>query len=201
MCTVTWVHDDEGYRLFCNRDELNTRTLAEPPKVFERDGVRFLAPRDPDFGGTWISVNEAGLTVCLLNGANIGGGVSAHRNSPASRGTLVMECAGCLSQDEVARGIEDLDSIARQGRNVNIGILGECAETYSSRQDESFEWSRHGWSWLGKSARVISSQRTVYALCTLRILNCSGVECILPDAFTAARFSSGDRCARPDFVS
>ena len=71
MCTVTWVHDDDGYQLLFNRDERRTRKPATSPQLAVRDGVRFLAPVDGDFGGTWIGVNELGVSVCLLNGANL----------------------------------------------------------------------------------------------------------------------------------
>jgi hypothetical protein len=68
MCTVSWIHEPEGYQLFCNRDEKLTRGKAAPPRHAVRDGVHFLAPVDADFGGTWIATNEFGLSLCLLNG-------------------------------------------------------------------------------------------------------------------------------------
>ena len=61
MCTVTWLEDEFGYQLFCNRDEKLVRSSAEPPRMFEADGVRYIAPRDRDFGGTWVAANEAGV--------------------------------------------------------------------------------------------------------------------------------------------
>jgi hypothetical protein len=67
MCTVSWVHVDGGYHLMSNRDERRTRLPAAPPVAHEVRGVRFLAPEDGDFGGTWISVNELGVALCLLN--------------------------------------------------------------------------------------------------------------------------------------
>jgi len=68
MCTVTWLRRPREYELFCNRDERHERAEASPPEIRERDGMRVVAPTDPDGGGTWISVNERGLTLCLLNG-------------------------------------------------------------------------------------------------------------------------------------
>jgi hypothetical protein len=67
MCTVSRLLTPRGYELFCNRDERRTRTAALPPSVRETRGVRFVAPTDGDHGGSWIGVNEAGLTLCLLN--------------------------------------------------------------------------------------------------------------------------------------
>ncbi|MBL8174434.1 MAG: NRDE family protein [Bryobacterales bacterium] len=69
MCTVSWLHQDTGYRLLCNRDEKKTRLPALPPQSYWSNGVRYIAPRDGDGGGTWIATNERGMTLCLLNGA------------------------------------------------------------------------------------------------------------------------------------
>ncbi|MBI4624825.1 MAG: NRDE family protein [Verrucomicrobia bacterium] len=67
MCTVTWRFRHRGYDLFFNRDELNSRAHEIAPSVDESTGVRFIAPRDGDQGGTWLLANEYGITVCLLN--------------------------------------------------------------------------------------------------------------------------------------
>lgn len=69
MCTLSWVNDREGYALWFNRDELNSRSLEIPPKVQEsQQGVAWLAPEDPESGGTWLMVNAHGVTTVLLNG-------------------------------------------------------------------------------------------------------------------------------------
>ncbi len=67
MCTVTWLRTSDGYSLFSNRDEKKTRRPARPPAMMVRNGVRYCAPIDGDHGGTWIAVNEFGLSLCLLN--------------------------------------------------------------------------------------------------------------------------------------
>lgn len=68
MCTLTWWRGEGGeFAVFFNRDELKTRTLAEAPREFAEGGVRFLSPRDPQGGGTWMLANEHGVVVCLLN--------------------------------------------------------------------------------------------------------------------------------------
>jgi hypothetical protein len=84
MCTLSWLQLANGYELFCNRDERHTRKTAAPPVIRETRGVRFIAPVDGDHGGTWLGVNESGVSLCLLNryeGApSSPGGVKA--NSP-----------------------------------------------------------------------------------------------------------------------
>lgn len=67
MCTASWLIGADGYDLLFNRDELRTRPLALPPRRGERKGVRYLAPVDPQGGGTWIAANERGLCLFLLN--------------------------------------------------------------------------------------------------------------------------------------
>ena len=67
MCTVSWLRSADGYVLFCNRDERLTRQPAQGPELRTSRGVSFVAPVDGDHGGSWIGVNEFGLTLCLLN--------------------------------------------------------------------------------------------------------------------------------------
>jgi hypothetical protein len=67
MCTVTWLDQPGGYHLLCNRDEKRTRSAALGPQIYRRNGVQFVCPVDGDFGGTWIAVNEFGVSACLLN--------------------------------------------------------------------------------------------------------------------------------------
>ncbi len=107
MCTVSWVHRDGGFDLLCNRDERHTRARAAEPIVASRNGVRYVAPLDGDCGGTWISVNEFGVAICLLNGAS-------NRTGRASRGHVVTALADSHSVDQAARRLiaTDLDAFA-----------------------------------------------------------------------------------------
>lgn len=92
MCTVSWRIGPDGYDLFFNRDELNSRAPETFPVLAEKEGVQFIAPRDGDHGGTWLSTNRHGLTVCLLNDyANPWR--PAKESSFFSRGHLVLACA------------------------------------------------------------------------------------------------------------
>jgi hypothetical protein len=89
MCTVSWVHSANGYELFCNRDERRTRPPAWTPRLRERHGVRFIAPIDGESGGTWIGVNQYGLTLALLNRYDVPTGPP--RDEYLSRGWLLLE--------------------------------------------------------------------------------------------------------------
>lgn len=69
MCTVTYLpHRENGYFLTSNRDEAPHRAASGLEEVV-LDKTRVLLPRDKEAGGTWIGVNEWGITLCLLNGA------------------------------------------------------------------------------------------------------------------------------------
>lgn len=68
MCTVSWRLLPDGYDLYFSRDEQRTRPDGLPPRAMVVDGTRVLAPHDPLGGGTWILLNEYGLTACVLNG-------------------------------------------------------------------------------------------------------------------------------------
>src|SRR5205809_93249 len=91
MCTISWIHDANGYQLLCNRDERLTRKSALEPRLAVRNDTRFLAPVDGDFGGTWIATNEFGVSLCLLNGASLTGS-EIHAAAPKrSRGLLLLD--------------------------------------------------------------------------------------------------------------
>lgn len=107
MCTLTWWRGETGdLEIFFNRDERKTRPVAEPPALFESDGVEFLSPRDPKGGGTWMTVNEHGVVVCLLNKWELEGRPIP---SPKSRGRLVWGMAGISSMTEVAEYLKELE--------------------------------------------------------------------------------------------
>jgi len=103
MCTVSWLHQPDGYHLLCNRDEKHTRAPASGPRVSVRDGVRYLAPVDADHRGTWLAVNEYGLSICLLNGG------PPHRPASRSRGLLVTELVHAENLDHAVGLVSSLD--------------------------------------------------------------------------------------------
>lgn len=100
MCTVTWFESSTGFELFSNRDERRTRLREERPREYEQQGTRFLAPRDSEAGGTWISANEFGVVLCLLNNYQAPALLSA--DVARSRGLLVLGLADCESLHEIS---------------------------------------------------------------------------------------------------
>ena len=99
MCTVSWLHHEGGYRLFSNRDEKRARKPARPPALQTLRGVRFLAPIDGDAGGTWIGVNQFGLSLCLLNRYQDDASMTG-AGSWTSRGRLVLDLLDAATTQE-----------------------------------------------------------------------------------------------------
>ncbi len=110
MCTVTWLRTEDGYELFCNRDERHARAPAEAPSARSLPRSAVLAPTDPDGGGTWVSVNDRGLALCLLNAY-----VAAEDAEPdarfRSRGLLLLDLADAHDARDVTAALHasDLD--------------------------------------------------------------------------------------------
>ena len=101
MCTLTWKPLADGYALFFNRDERRDRPDAHPPVPHKRNGLRCIAPIDPRGGGSWLLVNEFGLSLALLNHYP-----RAHAPMPVarkSRGELVLAAADRASPEDAAR--------------------------------------------------------------------------------------------------
>ena len=106
MCTLCWLGAPGGYAVYFNRDERRTRRPGLRPVVSQQDGVRFVAPRDGDHGGTWIAVNQHGVTVALLN---VYTGPPAPGRESTSRGLLVLGLAIARSVAEAESRLRSLD--------------------------------------------------------------------------------------------
>ncbi|MEO0796436.1 MAG: NRDE family protein [Verrucomicrobiota bacterium] len=166
MCTATWWTGADGYELFFNRDELKSRAPGLPPKNFSLNGVRYLAPIDSTAGGTWLVVNEFGLSICLINQYPDGA-----RNLGVlriSRGLLVRSLADCRDCREVKSRLARMDLI-RYDAFLLIAVEASgaaCTHTWDTwnliSADEAqgaqpFTSSRH------MSADVLRSRRRRFA--------------------------------------
>ena len=99
----------DGYHILFNRDESRQRKPAEPPASRQAGHTRFLAPLDGDHGGSWIAVNEFGLTVCLLNGFRAGDRPARERIDCTSRGRLTLAAVEQPSASGVAAWLAAVD--------------------------------------------------------------------------------------------
>lgn len=85
MCTVTLVPGRTGYRLGMNRDESRARVHGLPPRRIKVAGRAFLSPSEPG-GGTWISLNDHGVCLALINWYSVTGRASGET---VSRGEII----------------------------------------------------------------------------------------------------------------
>ncbi len=112
MCTLSWEFDAAGYSVFFNRDELKTRRAALPIRIATAGSgsMRVIHPVDAEKGGSWIGVNEVGVTTCLLN-------LYACPTPPVpaggyeSRGSLVMALIDCRSWEETLARLSAVDPV------------------------------------------------------------------------------------------
>lgn len=111
MCTLSWLPHADGYTFWHGRDERTTRLPAEPPALVRRGGLAALAPRDGDAGGTWIGVNELGLTLGLANLYPAEGVVVAGMppRGAVSRGRIVDDLLAAADAVEAARRLTAMD--------------------------------------------------------------------------------------------
>lgn len=119
MCTVSWRFHPDGYDFFFSRDEQRTRPTALPPRPYSRDGVEWLAPYDPQGGGSWIIVNSHGLTACVLNAYTIDA-APAPTSPVQSRGRLPLALADARNATECR---EKLDHLLADGRFAPCFLL------------------------------------------------------------------------------
>jgi hypothetical protein len=104
MCTVSFVPKPSGFYLAMNRDEKRHRFAALPPEIVELENHRVLFPCEPT-GGTWISANDAGVCLALINWHRI---EREPNNDVLSRGLVIRELAGKCTADEIVAALRKL---------------------------------------------------------------------------------------------
>ncbi|HYA49725.1 MAG TPA: NRDE family protein [Streptosporangiaceae bacterium] len=104
MCTLSWLPEPGGYRLWFNRDERRTRTAALSPQRRTHGSLPFVAPLDPEFGGSWIGSNARGATFCLANRYH--GAPTMPPANRISRGLLLASLLDAPTCLEVAARVE-----------------------------------------------------------------------------------------------
>ena len=140
MCTLSIVPTTEDssnaraasratFRLAFNRDEQRTRALGTPPATVFVGNRRAIHPSDPEGGGTWIAVNDAGIAVAILNRNEHG--VPDGRSAGLSRGLIIPRLLSSGSLQEIAQNTEKIALtvargfrlIATDGRHV-LEVIG-----------------------------------------------------------------------------
>ncbi len=146
MCTVSWFTTPSGYELFFNRDESRQRVEALPPEVFTDKSCEFLSPTDAQGGGSWIAVNQFGITACLLNLYTEADLVESDHF--VSRGKVIRDIADVESLAEVRERVSSFDltqfrtfrvfAIDTAGKNILLIWNGmELLIEYDTRSPKS----------------------------------------------------------------
>lgn len=104
MCTITFMPRRQGYRLGMNRDEKRSRAQGLAPTLREIHGCRVLYPSEPT-GGTWIALNERGISFALINWYSVAAGVDIQ---PVSRGVIIPSICAAASVQSVDAGLIEL---------------------------------------------------------------------------------------------
>ena len=144
MCTVSFVPNGQGFYLAMNRDEKRARPIAFPPRMVRVAGRRAIFPREPN-GGTWITANDAGVCLALINWHKV-------EREPVekivSRGRIVSELAGKADSADIGNGLTSLRlkeirpfrliAIVPKEKAVtewrwNLELLAECKHPWSSQ--------------------------------------------------------------------
>lgn len=116
MCTTTWIRQPDGFRLLFNRDERKSRSQALPPSVHTLDKVKVLMPIDPEGGGSWISLNEWGLGLCLHN--QYTAAINREKRHWESRGQVVKKLSSSQTITELNRRIQAISLSRFRGFQV-----------------------------------------------------------------------------------
>jgi hypothetical protein len=158
MCTVTFSPRNRGYALAMNRDEQLFRVAGLPPSETTIAGRRVLAPSEPG-GGTWISMNDGGVTFALINWYAISSRVKA---KAVSRGEVVKIVSPLTTALSAAKALEQLPR-ARINPFRLVGFFPERTEIVEWRWDlKTLSSKKHPWrlqQWISSGFDEPQAQR------------------------------------------
>jgi len=146
MCTLSFAPSLEGFHLLMNRDEQRSRPAPLPPKKLSCGTLSAIYPSEVS-GGTWIGINEHGLTLALINWYS----TPQLQGTPAfSRGAIIPKL---LAMDSVSTVEEELHHLplARLSPFRLILVSSQDQSLHEFRSDTvtcqkvSFPWARAHW--------------------------------------------------------
>ena len=129
-----------------NRDEKRDRLAGLRPAVVELENHRAVFPPEPT-GGTWISTNDSGLCLALINWHQI---ERNPKNDTLSRGLVVKELAAKSTSNEIAAAVKKL-SLRKLRPFRLIAIVPQERRVIEWRWNlqrltiRSHEWQRQHW--------------------------------------------------------
>ena len=160
MCTVSFLPKSQGFYLAMNRDEKRDRFAALAPAVVKSGSRHAVFPREPT-GGTWISANDAGVCLALINWHRV---EREPKNDLRSRGLVVRELAGKSSANEIAAALRKLPLQKLRPFRL-IAILPDKMRVIEWRWNlerlikRDHEWQRQHWFSSGFDERTAERVR------------------------------------------
>ena len=129
-----------------NRDEQRMRPVGLPPALHSCEHYQALYPSEPT-GGTWIGVNEKGLTIALINWYS----KPQLQGAPAfSRGEIIPKLLAEHSPGNAERLLRSLP-LTRLNPFRLIVVSAKDQSLHEFRSDSTslekltFPWERHHW--------------------------------------------------------
>jgi hypothetical protein len=104
MCTISFCPNSLGFYLGMNRDEALRRPVALPPEMHRAKGGSSIYPSEPS-GGTWIGLNDRGLSLALINWHPV---LTGDENRAVSRGVVVKTLLAVDSIDQTRSTLDAL---------------------------------------------------------------------------------------------
>ncbi|MFO1512817.1 MAG: NRDE family protein [Verrucomicrobiota bacterium] len=158
MCTVTFLARQRGYCLGMNRDEKLTRPIGLPPKRKKVKGRAVISPAEPG-GGTWITVNDHGVTLALINWYSVTDRVGG---KTISRGEVVTSVSAAITLDAAEAALQGLP-LNRLNPFRLIGVFPETGEIVEWRWNlKRLVRKRHPWKtrqWISSGFDEPTAQR------------------------------------------
>jgi len=141
MCTVSFLPNRHGFYLAMNRDEKRDRFRGLPPTIVKFPNGRAVFPREPT-GGTWISANDAGICLALINWHRVN---REPKNDVVSRGQVIMALAGESCVNDIADGIAKLPLRKLRPFRLIAVVPSEKIVTEWRWNLESLTMRKHQW--------------------------------------------------------
>lgn len=146
MCSVSFLPTCEGFDLAMNRDEQVTRIPALPPAHFQHGKMTALYPHEPG-SGTWVGVNEAGMTFALINWHSQ---PQRAASEMLSRGKVIPALTATGDSREAERVLCDLPLIRMNPfRLILVSLAEQCLREWrwdgTHLRGTTLPWSRHHW--------------------------------------------------------
>jgi len=158
MCTVSLIARKNGYVLAMNRDEKLSRVAGLPPSKRMIQGRTIISPSEPG-GGTWIAVNDAGVTFALINWYAIKTKV---KTDFVSRGKVVNAVYALDSPGSATEALENLPLEKINPFRV-IGIFPETNEVVQWQWNlKKLVCKKHRWraqQWISSGFDEPAAQR------------------------------------------